>query len=281
MPHSYRTLTAALAAVGIEEASAEASILLEHFASVSYATLMTDRDRLFSTPALEDAVARRLKREPLQYILGEWEFFGRSFTVSPHCLVPRPDTEVLVETAIPLLPEGAHIVDLCTGSGCIAIALLACRPDITADALELYSDTLALAVENAKRNKVGLRFAPICADLLGEGAQVLAPRSPYDAILSNPPYIPTADIEGLSPEVRQEPLAALDGGEDGLLFYRAILRDYACLVRPGGHILLEMGYDQGEALRSLALEYLPAASVEIISDLGGNDRVTKITLPDL
>ena len=112
MPHSYRTLTAALAAVGIEEASAEASILLEHFASVSYATLMTDRDRLFSTPDLEDAVARRLKREPLQYILGEWEFFGRSFTVSPHCLVPRPDTEVLVETAIPLLPEGAHIADL-------------------------------------------------------------------------------------------------------------------------------------------------------------------------
>ena len=281
MPHSYRTLTAALAAVGIEEASAEASILLEHFASVSYATLMTDRDRLFSTPALEDAVARRLKREPLQYILGEWEFFGRSFTVNPHCLVPRPDTEVLVETAIPLLPEGAHIVDLCTGSGCIAVALLACRPDITADALELYPETLALATENARRNKVSLRFAPICADLLGDGARVLAPRSPYDAILSNPPYIPTADIEELSPEVKQEPVAALDGGEDGLTFYRAILKEYASLVRPGGHILLEMGYDQGEALSALALEYLPAASVEIISDLGGNDRVTKITLPDL
>ena len=281
MPHSYRSLTAALAAVGIEEASAEASILLEHFASVSYATLMTDRDRLFSIPALEYAVERRLKREPLQYILGEWEFFGRIFTVSSHCLVPRPDTEVLVETAIPLLPEGAHIVDLCTGSGCIAIALLACRPDITADALELYPETLALAAENARRNKVDLRFFPICADLLGDGARVLTPRSPYDAILSNPPYIPTADIDGLSPEVKQEPFAALDGGEDGLTFYRAILKEYAPLVRPGGHILLEMGYDQGEALSSLALEYLPAASVEIISDLGGNQRVVKLTLPSL
>ena len=280
MPHSYRTLTAELAAAGIEEASAEAAILLDHFASVSYAALMTDRDRLFSTPALEDAVRRRLRREPLQYILGEWDFFGCSFAVNEHCLVPRPDTEVLVETAIPLLPEGAHIVDLCTGSGCIAVALLACRPDITADALELYPETLALATENARRNKVSLRFAPICADLLGDGARVLAPRSPYDAILSNPPYIPTADIAGLSPEVKQEPVAALDGGEDGLTFYRAILKEYASLVRPGGHILLEMGYDQGEALSALVLEYLPAASVEIISDLGGNQRVVKLTLPD-
>ena len=281
MPHSYRTLTAELAAAGIEEASAEAAILLDHFASVSYAALMTDRDRLFSTPELEDAVRRRLNREPLQYILGEWDFFGCSFTVNEHCLVPRPDTEVLVETAISLLPEGAHIADLCTGSGCIAVALLVCRPDITADALELYPETLALATENARRNEVFLRFAPICADLLGDGARVLAPRSPYDAILSNPPYIPTADIEGLSPEVKQEPFAALDGGEDGLTFYRAILKEYAPLVRPGGYILLEMGYDQGEALSALALEYLPAASVEIIPDLGGNQRVVKLTLPDL
>lgn len=279
MPHSYRTLTAELAAAGIEEASAEAAILLDHFASVSYAALMTDRDRLFSTPELEDAVRRRLNREPLQYILGEWDFFGCSFTVNEHCLVPRPDTEVLVETAIPLLPEGAHIADLCTGSGCIAVALLACRPDITADALELYPETLALATENARRNEVSLRFTPICADLLGNGARVLEPRSPYDAILSNPPYIPTADIEELSPEVKQEPFAALDGGEDGLTFYRAILKEYAPLVRPGGHILLEMGYDQGEALSALALEYLPAASVEIIPDLGGNQRVVKLTLP--
>ena len=281
MPYSYRTLTQKLAAAGIEEPSGEAAILLERFASVGYATLMADRDRVYDSPGLEAAVGRRLNREPLQYILGEWDFFGCTFTVSPHCLVPRPDTEVLVETAIRTLPKNARIVDLCTGSGCIAVATLVCRPDVTADALELYPDTLALAVENAERNRVSARFTPICADLLNGGVLTLAPRAPYDAILSNPPYIPTADIQDLSPEVRQEPVAALDGGADGLTFYRAILRDYGELVRPGGLILLEIGYDQGEALRALASEYLPAASVEIIRDLGGNNRVVKITLPDL
>ena len=105
------------------------------------------------------------------------------------------------------------------------------------------------------------------------------PEREYLWPFSNPPYIPTADIEALSPEVKREPLAALDGGEDGLTFYRAILRDYAPLVKPGGHILLEMAYDQAEDLRSLAAEYLPMASVEILRDLGGNDRVTHITLP--
>ena len=97
--------------------------------------------------------------------------------------------------------------------------------------------------------------------------------------MSNPPYIPTADIAALSPEVHKEPIAALDGGEDGLVFYRAILRDYAQLVKPGGLILLEMAYDQAEGLKALAAQYLPEASVEILRDLGGNDRVTKITLP--
>ena len=279
MAYSYRSLTNALAAAGVDTPAYEASLLLETFANASRATLMTDRDRPYSTPELESAVSRRLSREPLQYILGEWDFFGCVFTVSPHCLVPRPDTELLVETAIRVLSENARAVDLCTGSGCVAVATLVHRPDVTADALELYPETLKLACENADRNGVASRFTPIEADLLEDGVTCLSPRAPYDAILSNPPYIPTADIEALSPEVKREPLAALDGGEDGLTFYRAILRDYAPLVKPGGHILLEMAYDQAEDLRSLAAEYLPMASVEILRDLGGNDRVTHITLP--
>jgi release factor glutamine methyltransferase len=172
------------------------------------------------------------------------------------------------------------VVDLCAGSGCVAIAALVHRPDLTAEALELYPDTLRLACENAARNGVSSRWNPVEADLLSDGVSRLALYAPYDAILSNPPYIPTADIAGLSPEVKREPIAALDGGDDGLTFYRAILRDYAPLVKPGGHILLEMAYNQAEDLQRLAAEYLPTASVEILRDLGGNDRVTHITLPE-
>ena len=281
MAYSYRTLTDALSRGGIEEPSYEASLLLERFGGVTYATLMTERDRLFDVPALEAAVNRRLSREPLQYILGEWEFMGCSFTVSPDCLIPRPDTEILVETALRLLPPNAHVADLCTGSGCIAVSTLVHRPDVTADALELYPRTLALATENAARNQVSERFNPVEADLLDGGKERLTPYAPYDAILSNPPYIPTADIRDLSPEVHREPVAALDGGEDGLLFYRAILQDYASLVKPGGYILLEMGYDQAAALCKLATEFLPHAKAEILRDLGGNHRVTKITLPGI
>lgn len=279
MAYTYQTLTQALSRAGIDQPAYEASLLLEHFAGVSYATLMTDRDRVYDLPALESAVTRRLSREPLQYILGEWDFYGCTFRVTPDCLIPRPDTEILVETAIKALPRDARVADLCTGSGCIAVATLYHRPDVTADALELYPQTLALAVENANRNGVTDRFNPIEADLLGDGSAKLSPLAPYDAILSNPPYIPTADIAALSPEVHREPIAALDGGEDGLLFYRSILRDYAPLVKPGGLILLEMAYDQAEDLKALAAQYLPEASVEILRDLGGNDRVTKITLP--
>lgn len=279
MAYTYRTLTQALSRAGIDQPAYEASLLLERFAGVSYAILMTERDRVYDLPALESAVTRRLSREPLQYILGEWDFCGCTFRVTPDCLIPRPDTEILVETAIKALPRDARVADLCTGSGCIAVATLLHRPDVTADALELYPQTLALAVENANRNGVSDRFTPVEADLLGDGPAKLATRALYDAILSNPPYIPTADIAALSPEVHKEPIAALDGGEDGLVFYRAILRDYAPLVKPGGLILLEMAYNQAEDLKALAAQYLPEAPVEILRDLGGNDRVTKITLP--
>lgn len=279
MPYSYHSLTKALESIGIDTPAYEASILLQAFTRASQAGLMMDRDRLYADPALEKAVARRLAREPLQYILGEWEFYGCQFMINEHCLVPRPDTELLVETAIRILPNRAHVVDLCSGSGCVAVATLVHRPDVTADALELYPETLGLACRNAERNGVAERFIPVEADLLGDGVSRLTPYAPYDAILSNPPYIPTADIAELSPEVKHEPFAALDGGADGLTFYRAILRDYAPLVKPGGHILLEMAYNQAEDLKRLTAEYLPMASVEILRDLGGNDRVTLITIP--
>ena len=281
MSYSYHTLTQALASAGIDEAREEAALLLEHFAGVSRVALMTERDRVYDQPALDAAVRKRLERYPLQYILGKWDFFGLPFTVDRHCLVPRPDTECLVEEAIRRLPRGGKFADLCTGSGCIAVATLHNRPDLTAAALELYPETLSLAVKNAVDNGVSDRMTPILADLLNGGDEALAESAPFDAILSNPPYIPTATVFGLSPEVRQEPFAALDGGEDGLVFYRAILRDYPKLLKPGGLMLLEIGYDQGDALRALCAEYLPDASVGVLRDLGGNERVVHITLPAL
>lgn len=279
MPYSYRSLIETLSRAGIDEAADEAALLLDRFAGVSRVSLMTDRDRVYDVPDLDAAVARRIERYPLQYILGEWEFFGLPFTVDERCLVPRPDTECLVEQAIRLIPAGGRFADLCTGSGCIAVATLAKRPDLTATALELYPETLALATKNAADNGVSSRFTPLCADLLNGGVEALSSHAPLDAILSNPPYIPTKVIDGLSPEVHHEPFAALDGGEDGLIFYRAILQNYTGLLKPGGQILLEIGYDQADALRELCAEFLPNCTVRILRDLGGNDRVAHITLP--
>jgi len=211
----------------------------------------------------EQAVRRLENREPLAYVLGEWYFYDEVYRVSPACLVPRPDTEHLVEELIRRLPEGAVFADLCTGSGCIAISTLAHRPDCRAVAVDLSKDALALAKENASLNGVADRVEFRHADVLA-GATLGDTR--FDAVVSNPPYIVTAVIDTLEPEVLREPRMALDGGEDGLRFYRAILSDYRRNVADGGFFLLEIGYDQGDALRSLC-------PCEIKKDYGGNDRV--------
>lgn len=278
MPYSYRSLCAYLTHHGIDasEAKEEAVLLMAHFCGVNRADLLCDRDRSYENSALDEAVRRRAQRYPLQYILGAWEFFGCTFAVDERCLIPRPDTEVLVEEAVKTLPRNGRFADLCTGSGCIAVAVLAARPDLTAVALELFPDTLALAVQNAEINGVADRFTPICADLLIHGQEALAPYAPFDAILSNPPYIPKRVVDELEPELFFEPRAALDGGEDGLTFYHAILKNYTHLLAPDGRILLEIGYDQGNTLEELGRIYLPRATARIIRDLGGNDRVVSL-----
>lgn len=275
MAYSYQSLTKALINGGIDPADAkeEALLLLTAFAGADRVTFLCDRHKTYDTPALTAAVERRLTRYPLQYILGAWDFFGCTFKVNESCLIPRPDTELLVETAIRELPRGGTFADLCTGSGCVAVAILKHRPDLTVVALELYPETLSLAVENARLNGVADRFIPLRADLLVEGREALTAYAPLCGIVSNPPYIPRAVVDGLAPELFYEPRAALDGGEDGLVFYRKILADYASLTADGAPLLLEIGYDQGDALTALGATYLPESSVEIIRDLGGNPRV--------
>ncbi len=277
MPYSYRELCRVLQAAGMEEACEEAALLLDRFCYIDRTACLLDPTVIHDGVGLDEAVARRLTRYPLQYILGTWDFYGCTFTVNEHCLIPRPDTECLVERAVRTLPAGAWVADLCTGSGCIAVALLKARPDIRAVAVELYPDTLALAVDNAARNEVADRFIPLCADLLHDGVQALTPMAPFDAILSNPPYIPAKVVDGLAPELTHEPRAALDGGEDGLVFYRALLSEYPRLLKPDGRMLLEIGYDQAAALVKLAHTHVPDAGFSVKKDLGGQDRVVELT----
>ncbi len=271
---TYRQLCVLLQDAKIEDAEWDALCLMEHFCAVSPSLLRSSPDRNYENAAFEDAIRRRLAHEPLQYILGEWDFYRQKYEVSPDCLIPRADTEILVETAIRILPTGAHFADLCTGSGCIAVSTLAERVDTTAVALEKFPATLALAERNAKKNGVDTRFCGILADVLSPSPDFEGTR--FDAILSNPPYIPTADVEGLSPEVHAEPVAALDGGDDGLIFYRAILKNYKALLKEDGFFLFEIGFDQADALTALAKEH-NFAHIRVICDLGGRDRVVYIS----
>ena len=220
--------------------------------------------------------------EPLQYILGEWYFYGLTFEVNENCLCPRADTETAVEIAIKLLPEGANFLELCTGSGCIPISICKNRADVSGVATDIFPATLDIAERNAKANQVekNLRFVKanvfdIDYWLCGEGKE-LVPDDKFDAVISNPPYIPTRDIEDLSREVKREPIAALDGGDDGLDFYREIINKYGALLKKDGIMIFEIGFDQADQLRELSDR--AGYRCEIFKDLGGNDRVCVIRM---
>ena len=240
----------ALAAAGIDNADGEAHILMEEF----------------SGEALENAVARRINREPLQYIIGRWPFFREEYFVSPDCLIPRSDTEILVEWLVKHLPQGAHYLDLCTGSGCIAISLGKNRPDTVGVAADISESALAMAQKNAEHNRFD-RCRFIRADVTKPSPFAES----FDCIVSNPPYITSAAMETLAPELAHEPRIALAGGEDGMDFYRAILQNFKGNLKAGGIFAFEMGYDQRDAIAALAAEH--GFSMKELYDYGGNFRV--------
>lgn len=246
---------------GIESYSYEAKILCEEICG----DFSEEKD--YDSEALISAVTKRAEGYPLQYILGKWWFWDCEFYVSPDCLIPRPDTEHIVEKAIKLLPRGAHFADLCTGSGCIAISVLHSRADTLGDAYELYPNTLDIAKKNATLNGVNDRFTPILGDVLKK--ETLGDKK-YHAIISNPPYIRADVIPTLSREVHFEPHAALDGGNDGLIFYRSILDNFYGNLYDGGVFIFEIGYDQGDDLRKMASDR--GLKCEIYRDFSGNDR---------
>lgn len=231
---------------------------------------MTEREKRFIDEKFPDEAERldayrRLEsHEPLAYILGEWYFYDEKYIVTPDVLVPRSDTEILVGEAIKRIPRDACFLDLCTGSGCVAISTLKHRSDLRAIAVDISQKALCVAAQNAALNGVSDRISFIHADLLDEND---IPKGEWGALLSNPPYISESVIAGLQPEVRGEPYIALNGGSDGLNFYRAIAGFYRNILARGAPVLLEIGYDQAESVKRIF------GGGEVIRDYGGNDRV--------
>ena len=212
-----------------------------------------------------ELIQRRSARIPLQQLTGEQQFMGLPFHVSEDVLTPRQDTEILVEEALKRARPGAKILDLCTGSGCILISLLKLGPDLEGTGSDLSEKALEIAAENAEMNKVEVSF--VQSDLFARIPET------FDMIVSNPPYIVSSVIGSLMEEVRDhEPLMALDGGTDGLDFYRRIVPESVDHLNPGGWLIVEIGYDQGDLVRSMFIDH-QYEDVDVIRDLGGNDRV--------
>ncbi len=255
---------------GIEEWKNEALILAEHFSGMSRAKLFSLEDAQVPNEVLS-AVKERLSGRPLQYILGEWSFYGYPFKISEGCLIPRDDTEILVYEVLKCLPKNAVIADVCSGSGCIGISILLEREDVRCFSFDLYDVPLSLTKENGERSGVDSRLSVCKADVLGEF------ELPEDVtfLISNPPYIRSDAVKTLSREVKSEPHTALDGGEDGLVFYRKLIGVCREKEIPAA---FEIGYDQGEELIRLANEN--GFECKIIKDIGGCDRVAMLKLKE-
>ncbi len=271
---TYNEICIALADAGIENNRGEAAMLICRFCDITKAELLLrGKDEDFISDELEDAVIKRCSHYPLQYILGYWDFCHETYRVTKDTLIPRQDTERLVETAVSLLPEGGRLIDLCTGSGCVAISTLASRKDCRAVAVDIFENTLAVARENAESNGVGDRIGFVCADVLKP--EFMNELGDFDLILSNPPYIETEQLSELDAELCYEPRAALDGGTDGLTFYRVIIENYGRFLRTDGAMLFEIGWDQGEEIKDISEAV--GFQCKIYKDYGGNDRVAYLT----
>lgn len=287
----------ALTEAGISEAETDARLLLEFVCGTDRNTLLAHGDREVDGEqerGYRALLAKRSLRIPLQHLTGEQDFMGLRFAVNEHVLIPRQDTEILVEEALRYLHDGMRILDMCTGSGCILISLLHYSNDCEGVGADISGEALQVAAGNAER-------------LLGENARYFSGNSDaspefsgqsegrsfrfvqgdlfdrvegmFDMIVSNPPYIRSSIIDTLMPEVREhEPRLSLDGGGDGLLFYRRILEACPGYLKKGGMLIFEIGYDQGEAVCRM-MEQAGFLEVRLVKDYGGMDRVVWGTLP--
>lgn len=259
-----------LTAAEVPDADLDAWYLLEWCTGVSRSHYLAYPDEVISHDQEEQYRASLVKRErriPLQQITGEQEFMGLSFYVNEHVLIPRQDTEILVEETAKFLRDGMQFLDLCTGSGCILLSLLHLKPGVEGTGVDLSPEALKVAEKN--RERLGAKAALIQSDLFDKI------ESAFDVIVSNPPYIKRAEIETLMDEVRlHEPYMALDGHEDGLYFYRKIAEEAPKYLRAGGGLFLEIGCDQGACVAEL-LRQQGFADVKVVKDLAGLDRVVE------
>ena len=266
---------AALRAAGVSEARRDAGLLIMHALAYDRAFLIAHGDDVIDTDAhtkLRRAVARRARGEPLQYITGRQEFYGLDFEVTPDVLIPRPETELLVEAALELLRDtrAPRLCDVGTGTGCISITLLYERRDARAVALDISPAALAVAARNAARHGVAARLQLTVSDCFA----ALAPATErFDLILSNPPYVGLNEQEKVQREVREhEPRIAIFAGQQGLDIYRRLIPQAHALLRPGGWLLLEIGYSIEEEVRAL-LARPRWSETRTVPDLQGIPRV--------
>lgn len=252
----------------IQDAKTDAWILMEYTANINKSFYYMNMHEPMDAGDAEDyalLIHRRAEHIPVQYLTGEAWFYGRCFRVNESVLIPRQDTEVLVEEALKRIKPGMRVLDLCTGSGCILLTVLK-EAKVSGVGSDISQDALLVAELNRKR--LGLQANWIQSDLFQNIG------GSFDVILSNPPYIQSGVIATLEPEVKDhEPHLALDGMEDGLFFYRWIVEESPSYLNPEGWLCMEIGYDQGEELKTLLAESGKFTCIEVIRDLSGLDRV--------
>lgn len=248
-----------LRALGVDAAQLEARELVCYASGKTREQFFRDLP-LYASAEVEDRLAalvgRRAAGEPVAYIIGEWEFYGLPLDISRDVLIPRADTEVLAGRAIELARaagEGARVLDLCAGSGAVGLAVAANAPQCRAVLADLSEEALKVCKQNVRRNDLNARVTCLLADALKPPSSVLWD---FDVIACNPPYIPTGDLAGLDLSVREyEPMLALDGGADGLMFYRAVASKWGEALRLGGALLFEVGYDQAADVELILAEH--------------------------
>ncbi len=262
-----------LEAGGVESPRFDATVLIEHYEGKSRAMQLAFPERDYTSEELLSAVSRRKNREPLQYIIGEWDFMGYTFKVSPACLIPRADTELLASVAIDHLKnkESGRIADLCAGSGCIGISALCECPNSTGVAVELYPETLEICAQNASLNGVADRLELILGDVCEDKLE-----GQFDVIVSNPPYVTLDEMNDITPEVSTEPRHALTDGGDGLSIIRKILEIYPAKIKKGGVLAIEFGWKQGSAILEAATSL--GLDAHILKDTENRDRVLLVNI---
>jgi len=273
----YLRVRKKLKSAGIEASELEARLIVSHCAKRPKEELLA-MGKIFATDPnikqkIEESLERRLKGEPLAYVLGEWEFYGIPLIINESVLIPRIDTEILARETINLLKRKVwqtRLLDLCTGSGCIGLAVAANVPSCRIVMIDSSEQALAVCRQNMIKTNLSRHITAMDVDILIKPPAILGE---YDVIVSNPPYIPTADLDTLDPSVKDyEPLMALDGGEDGLDYYHAIAENWSKLLKKGGHLAFECGIGQSAAVRYILKQH-GFGDIKTYKDTLGIERV--------